>query len=178
MDLFYIIKNMISRVVSTTTASDSSGYKTIQTSSWGTPQKTQLFELYGAWSNPPIGSDGIGFNVCGAQSNRVTALFGSQVRYKPDGIGAYKIGNAVIGSYIHFNGDGDIEISSPKNLNITINGTANITSSGNVTITAPKTTINGDLEITGNMVGGGVDYLTHKHIGVQSGTSVSGIPQQ
>ncbi|TCQ84231.1 Gp138 family membrane-puncturing spike protein [Pseudomonas sp. JUb52] len=51
-----------------------------------------------------------------------------------------------------------------------------VNAKGNVTITAPKTTIVGNVDITGILTVAGINMNTHKHIGVQPGSGTSGTP--
>jgi hypothetical protein len=47
---------------------------------------------------------------------------------------------------------------------------------GKVTITAPHTVINGDLTVTGDVIGQGTSLHTHTHSGVTAGSSNTGEP--
>lgn len=51
-----------------------------------------------------------------------------------------------------------------------------VTAAGNVVITAPTVTINGDLDVTGEVTGNGIPLSTHLHSGVQTGGGDSGPP--
>ena len=58
----------------------------------------------------------------------------------------------------------------------------NVSTTGSVNITAPITTINGDVHVTGTLtsdvdvIGGGKSLKSHIHSGVQSGSSNTGAP--
>lgn len=75
-------------------------------------------------------------------------------------------------------------ISPSGNLSVTVAGTTSINSTGDVNITAPTTTINGnavvtgDLAVGGSMTNAGVNTgSTHTHPGVQPGSGNTGGPQ-
>lgn len=101
-----------------------------------------MLEQYGFASVPPNGADGIALMPDGYSENAVTVFFDSP-QHKPtiaEGeVCVYdKFGNKIV----------------LKNGQITINcaGSINITSSGNLSITAPMTTINGNLTVNGTII--------------------------
>lgn len=51
-----------------------------------------------------------------------------------------------------------------------------ITAAGNVVITAPTVTINGNLVVTGEVTGNGIPLSTHLHGGVTTGGGDTGVP--
>lgn len=77
--------------------------------------------------------------------------------------------------------DGVIEVLSQTELDVTT-PTVKVVASGAVEVTAPTTTINGDLIVngkitsTGDTVAGGISLMTHVHSGVQGGPSNTGGP--
>lgn len=88
------------------------------------------------------------------------------------------------GSLIRLRNNGNVEIVGAADLPVTVAGNVTLAVTGNVTITAAAltitgdTTIDGDLTITGTVIGGekGVNLDTHVHTNVQAGTSLSGPP--
>lgn len=105
--------------------------------------------------------------------------------------GSFKIWNNigtkeyVKGEDVKYVGDKqDLHVSG--NMRIHVGGAANITVAGNTTLTTPKTTINsdvkinGELDVSGDVVadhgGNNISLITHKHSGVDSGPSNTGSP--
>ncbi len=117
---------------------------------------------YGSHGIPPVDSLILLNNIKGAEENQAGIPFKPDVRPKLDAEGEYVVGNFEIGSIIKFLENGDIEITGKKDLNVTLVGNANVTvqgtttliSTGNVSITAPLTTINGPLTVTGIITAG------------------------
>ena len=66
------------------------------------------------------------------------------------------------GSFFKIPVDGDLDLSTVANMNLTVSGnlaatvqgSATITSPNSVTVSAPTTVVEGDLEVTGNLSGG------------------------
>lgn len=67
-------------------------------------------------------------------------------------------------------------------ISIATDGTLNIVSTVATTVTAPTVTINGNvivngtIEATGEITGNSIPLSSHKHLGVTTGTSTSGLP--
>lgn len=107
-----------------------------------------MLEQFGFASVPPKGSEGIAFMPDGYSENAVTAFFDSP-QHKPtlaEGETALydKFGNSVTLK------DGLMVITAVNNLNIMVNGNCNL-NADSVAITAPTTTINGNLSINGSV---------------------------
>ena len=85
------------------------------------------------------------------------------------------------GQRITLKPDGVIEVLSQTELDLTT-PTVKVVASSAVEVTAPTTTINGDLIVngkitsTGDTVAGGISLMTHVHGGVQGGSSNTGGP--
>lgn len=85
------------------------------------------------------------------------------------------------GQRITLKPDGVIEVLSQTRLELTT-PTVKVVASSAVEVTAPITTINGDLKVngkitsTGDTVAGGISLMTHVHGGVQGGPSNTGGP--
>lgn len=63
-------------------------------------------------------------------------------------------------------------------------GSVTVTAAAGATITAPDgltvnadITVNGKINASGDVIGSGISLATHKHGGVQSGSSTTGVPQ-
>lgn len=107
-----------------------------------------MLEQFGFASVPPKGADGIAFMPDGYSENAVTGFFDSP-QHKPiiaEGESTLydKFGNSVILK------DGLITITAVNNLNIVVNGNCNL-NADSVAITAPVTTVNGNLMINGSV---------------------------
>lgn len=61
----------------------------------------------------------------------------------------------------------DVQLTAP---------TIELTASSALTITSPTTTVNGNLNVTGNATIGGIGFAAHKHTGVQTGGGSTGGP--
>jgi phage baseplate assembly protein V len=143
---------------------------------------------YGLDSNPPAGS----FILLLSSQSQEAVKFGVQSdfinRFKNLKAGEVALYNTLTQSVIHLKENGDIEIDCKNNLIGTVAGTATLTVTGNTTITTPLLTLNGDLQVngdidaTGTITGdtevttGSINLGTHVHTGVQTGGSNTGGP--
>jgi lipopolysaccharide export system protein LptA len=89
------------------------------------------------------------FNVNGQEENRVGIIYSPQNRFSELSPGEVAVGNQVTQSYIKFDDEGNIEIISTSDLNVTVTGNVNLSVQGNVNVTATTTTINGDVNLGG-----------------------------
>ena len=139
-----------------------------QYSSLGSPKDSVAFYPYGSSGNAPLGNLCLKINV-GHEENSIVLELSGDNRIKGLKSGEYVIGNWVTKSNIFFSEDGKITITSNNDIDVNCDGDVNITATGDVNITAGKVTINGDLDVTGDVVGGsvatsgGVDLGTHVH---------------
>ena len=111
--------------------------------------------------------------------------------------------NIVAPQGITINTDADVVLNAGGNLTASVAGNAQLSAGGSVEITAPQTTINGPLTVTGaitgqgglaisggsgatvqgsltttgDVVAGGISLDNHTHSGVQSGDGSTGKPQ-
>lgn len=67
------------------------------------------------------------------------------------------------------NTQGNLEITVAKNLTFTVGGDVNWTIGGDETVSAGKTQINNDVDVSGDVVAGDISLQHHKHSGVQRG---------
>lgn len=166
------IRNLIKRCA-LSKIDDSQNYQVAQVTYFDKIVDVEVINPYGISSKAPSGSLGLMFNVMGQEENRA-AIFNDQPnRFKNLEEGEVAVGNYSTQSKIKFCANGDIEIFSNGDINAqcaNLNVTADTT-----TITAPTNTIDGDLEITGNVTNQGVDIgKTHTHSGVTTGPSNTG----
>lgn len=84
------------------------------------------------------------------------------------------------GATVNISGDSTVNIGG--NASVTVSGQADIDVTGNTNLTTPTLALTGDMTATGSItatgdvIGAGISLSTHKHPGVQSGTSVTGLP--
>ena len=118
-------------------------------------------------SNPPENAFGPIFQIDGEESKMIGMFDRSDNRPCKDlETGEVAVGNYSTGDYVKFKDGNIIEINASGDINITVSGTA---------------TINGDLDVTGDITAGevsvGVVNLSdHLHAGVTTGSGTSGGP--
>jgi phage gp45-like len=133
---------------------------------------------YGLMHNPPVGSLGLRFQQLGQPSNSI-AIYDSPATRPVKNLlpGEVAMGNHLSGSYIHFKTDGNIDI-------VCLNEFV-LTSTSNITITAPSTDFIGNQTTAGSnittdsvtaadFVAGALTFLTHRHL--ESGSGTTGTP--
>lgn len=81
------------------------------------------------------------------------------------------------GSYVEIGPDGTMVIKSAKDKYDVTTGNAMFYVTGECTIDAPTVKMTGDLDVQGDATIGGIKFSSHKHTGVQTGSSVTGAPQ-
>ena len=192
------ITSLIKRCALTRTARDNADYQLVQAQYLGHVATVESASIYGLSSSPPLNSTGIVFNILANEENRAAFFNIPQARFKNLKPWEVQIGNYLTRSSIKFaenkeiniNSLGDIEITSQGDFKITINGNSIIQITGssttesteNMTLKAPQITldgnviITGDLDVSGDVVGAGVDLKTHVHSGVSTGTENTGPP--
>lgn len=159
---------------------DDSGDVTVTTADGlgATDKRVIAWKPYGLMHNPPIDSLGLRFQQLGQSSNSI-AIYDSPATRPIKNLlpGEVGLGNHLSGSYVHFKANGDIDIVC---LNEFI-----LTSTANVTITAPSTDFVGSQTTTGtnvttgtvtasDFIAGVLTFLTHKH--PESGGGTTGTP--
>lgn len=150
------------------------------------PEDVILLQPYGQNSCPPVGSL-VEIFVNFANSENKYAI-----PYNPQDTPVLKVGESVLynhfGSQVYLKEDGSIDILPKSGANINIISTADVNiTAENANITATNTTIDGDVQITGNLVvdgdstltGAGTEiagkvFLTHLHSGVTTGVDNTG----
>lgn len=124
-------------------------------------------------------------NTSSYLNNHVIQTPGGQLIEMNDG-GHIKITHTS-GTYIEMSVDGKLSISTANDTNINVTGNTTLNSSGDLTITAPNTTINsnvvingstgmnGNATVSGTTTSGGINLNTHIHPGDSGG--ITGQPQ-
>lgn len=72
---------------------------------------------------------------------------------------------------------GLIEIDPDGNAKFELAGDMDISVGGDMSITTEKLTVDGDIDVTGDVVAAGISLSTHTHGGVQSGSGSTGTPE-
>lgn len=135
--------------------------------------------VYGVSSNPPIGSNGLLFQVDGSSSTSYAILDYMTGRFKNLSSGEVQIGNYLTQASIKFDALGNVAVNVPSgDLTATVSGNTVINTT-DLSITATGTsTINGGLTVTGditanNFISSGisVDFNAHIHTGDSGGST-------
>lgn len=156
-----LIRNMIKRAVVTLNPADTGQIPVaqVQWSSSNTANNVQVITPYGFYSVAPTGSLALMFNVMGQEENRAAIFDNPKGRFKNLKPGESVVGNPLTGSKVYFKENGDIEVTgvADQNINITgdvnltVGGNVNITATGNTNITSPVVTVDGALNVTGDI---------------------------
>lgn len=158
-DILNRISNGIKRAFVSLVGSDSEAFQTTQISYLGKTADTEVIYPYGLCGNPPTGSLVLLFNVQGQEENRAGIANLPNKRFKNLKAGEVAVGNYLTTSVVKFLENGNIEvfcqnneiITITQNANITIGGSSTVNIVGTATINCPTTTINGDVNINGNL---------------------------
>jgi len=125
-------------------------------------------EPYGIHASPPNDTIGLMFTINNDEANRMIIPLSAATRTRNLKETEFECGNFVIGSIINFDKEGNITITSNKDINITAKG-GNINIVGNIHV-------NGSIDTTGDIVADTVSLKTHVHSGVTAGGSDTGGP--
>lgn len=85
----------------------------------GRAQKGFLFSPYGLCSNPPVGSSGLVFNTNAGSNHPVGVVDFPSKRFKNLAEGEVVVGNYITGSYIKFLANGDINLYTTGDIQVT-----------------------------------------------------------
>lgn len=130
----------------------------------GSTPRGQVFVQYGDLMRAPDGSQMAVFAQCGNESNQIGLASDPKRRtVKNLAQGERGMANYLTGSYLLFTEDGGKTIVVNGDWNIQVTGNVNLLASETVTVTAPNTVINGDVEINGELVNNGINLTTHNH---------------
>lgn len=185
MSMWPEIRALINRIVVTRSDADDDVAVPphLQVSWFGEAKEAEILNSYGFHSIPPVGSTGLVFSQSANQDAISVIAYLHDAR--PAGLepGEAVVGNFVVGSIVKFLENGDIEITGKNDLNVTIDGAANITVTDNTTVITPLFKIDGNLEVTGTTTLGDTVTSnskdisdTHLHSGVTSGGANTGPP--
>lgn len=187
------IRSLI-KIVKINTIDNSNGLLRAQVINQGEVDDTIIYNAYGFISSPPIqNAIGLQFLINGDSSAKYAFAMNPSLNPK------IERGEACIfsdqGIKIYLKKDGNLDIISLKDINVTCNNlVANITNNATTNasvieanagtsadITAPEIKLNGNVTITGNLIVtgsasiAGKDFLTHSHSGVTAGSANTGI---
>lgn len=137
MNLFNLIKRAI---VSRKTA-DTGQFPIAQVEWNGKAKNIHHITPYGLYSNLPIDSLVLTFNVLGQEENMAGIGNTPKRRFKNLKEGEVAIGNPITGSVIKFLENGDIEVTGKNDQNVNITGDVNVTVGGNVNMTVTGNTL-------------------------------------
>lgn len=199
-----MLRNLIKRVLITKSGTDDTEFPIQQVTYNGNTADVEIITPYGLHANLSANGDTLGtmFAVEGQDDYRVVLAYTPTLRPMGLAEGEVVLYHPITQSQVYFrnNGDidiettgsnGDINIKTKNDINITIEGEANITSTGPITITAPLTLLDGNVKITGDLEvdgdstaadhisggPGGISGKNHTHGGVQTGAGSTGVPQ-
>jgi hypothetical protein len=135
------IKSLIKRGYVSRASANNSFYQIMQVSYLGKTGDAEYISPYGLYSNCPVDTPVLLWNLQSFENNRAGMPFSEDDRFKNLAVGEVKVGNPVTGSYVYFKADGKIEIESKSEMDISINGNVNLTASGNVNVNASQTNL-------------------------------------
>jgi len=152
MNILTFIKNLIKRGTVSRKTEDSGDYSIAQIK-WMSKKvgNVEVLHPYGMSSYAPVGSLALMFNIMGQEANRAAIVNDPKRRFKDLKEGEVAIGNFLTRSYVKFLENGDIEIVTTNNQNITVTGDSNLTVAGsaNITVTGDSNlTVAGSANIT------------------------------
>lgn len=106
---------------------------------------------YGFYGNAPRGSLVIAIQANGQEE----CLYGAEddVNNRPRGLkeGEVMMYNTITKSYIYLDAEGNCKVYSKKDMQMQVEGTVNITVTGNANVTCPNTTVKGNLTVDGDL---------------------------
>jgi hypothetical protein len=198
------MKNVVQRAAVSNSGPDNMQFPVVQVNYYGGTQDCEVISPYGLYYMPPIGSLGVMFNINGESEYRAAVFNATSNRIRIDNPGECAFGSPAFGQKIYCNKDGDITVTCPNNMSVTvtqdynviISGDANIEATGNLTIKSPQITLDGNVIVTGTLTadggattisGGnfitsgdvtadGVSLKNHVHSGVTIGGGNTGAP--
>ena len=156
------VKNIVKRSIVTLPGTDDGIRSGAQVSYMGNTANIETIYPYGFYANAPAGSNAILLNVQAEEENRVGFVYDVVARFKGLKTGEVYVGNPITQAVIKFLADGSIEITTTANINVispltTVTGDATVTSNVNLAGTGgPGVARIGDLVDlgTGEITGG------------------------
>lgn len=132
--------NMIKKATIKNLFADNQNAQIVQIQYLNKTAVSELINVYGISSLPPIGSQFVAFNLGGEEGNKFGFPYSPAQRFKNLKEGEVVVGNVKTGASVKFNADGSISVSA--NGEVTISGS-------DVIINGGKITLNGDCELGG-----------------------------
>lgn len=150
----------IKQADTTSVTNDSGKYPVVQITYLEKVSDSVVVYPYGTSGSPPLGSRCLLVTLLGDESVKFAIPLSSEFRPKNLLENEFACGNFKVGSIIHFKANGDIDIECQNEMNVT----------------ASKINVTGDIIVTGDVISNGIPLDSHKHGGVQTGGSNTGIP--
>lgn len=144
------VQNIIKWGVLTLCGEDIGNYPKSQVSYMDKTKDVVMFSPYGLYSNAPEDSLVVLMNAQAQEENMIGMAFTPNIRIKPMKRGEVAIANVLTGSVFYFDLAGNVNAVVTKDLNMVVTGNVNITAA-NVVVTAPMTTIDGELTVTADI---------------------------
>ena len=173
-NLYTKITNMTRRCVLTKTTKDENNYQVVQVQYLGKIANVEALSLYGFSCNPPVGSTGTMWTVLGDEENRLAFFNLPQKRFKNLKPGEVQHGNPLTRSSIKYDEEGNITITSTKD--IIIESANKVTIEATTVEIVADVTITGKLTVSDDVIAGTISSKDHIHSGVTSGGESSGPP--
>ena len=191
---------MIKRCRVSRSTSDTKQFPSVQVEFNDKVRTVEVIMPYGLAARIPADAMGHKLIINGNEDDQAAIFNTPTKRFKLDKEGEVAIGNPLSGSVVYFRENGDIEIIGKNAATMTVDADMNLTVASGLTIDA-DVTINGTVDVSGDVslssalsvsgvstLGvtntgaatattlsiGGQSFTTHKHSGVQSGTSNTG----
>ncbi len=147
------ISNIVKRAALTRPADDSKDYSIAQVQYFDKVVECEMVSPYGLFSNAPLNSHMLIFNVNALEENRAGIAYLHAERFKNLQPGEVQIGNPSALNYVKFDEDGNIEANAPGNITWTASGSFTGTITGNISFSTSGTATyssSGDVEIKSN----------------------------
>jgi len=159
IDLIEELKNKILNLMKwsriTNPGSDQEDHPVAQIEYLDRVARTTIVWQYGTGGVAPTDSLCLTISVGADESNRVSIATAPDKRKKGLKPGETFFGNPLTGSLLFFLEDGKLNAIIKGDMDLTVDGNINITSPNDINITAPNVIINGNMEITGDLIGQG-----------------------
>lgn len=145
--LYSKIINLIKRAYITLPDDDHGNFHVAQLSYFGNATRSQIIYPYGINANAPKDTLVLVMNVQAQEENLVGIAYAQKERFKNLKVGEVTVGSPKTGSYVKFLENGDIEIFSNNNINLTgknvkISGeTVELEAIQDINLTSPDITI-------------------------------------
>lgn len=172
----------IKQALTTAPSKDEKPFPLVQMKYLGRTGDGVLCFPFGHHANPKEGTPCLMLTIGNDESNRYLIPLSAKVRNKGLKENEAEFGNFVIGTTIKFDEDGNMIVTSSKDIIVNCSGKLDINVADEIEITVPKITLNGDfdmvgdLEVNGNIRSNGINLDDHVHSDVESGVDNTGPP--